>query len=123
MQFGYVERPAHRSKLYDKDRFEVCNHRYSAFCDGSHGAAVLNDCKYGISMNGNALEFRLKTADNIRAFLRVRLPHPTGQVSALDEEGNPVAVSAEWEERTRTLLASYDSHGKAVYITAGWAVL
>ncbi len=62
MQFGYVERPAHRSKLYDKDRFEVCNHRYSAFCDGAHGAAVLNDCKYGISMNGNALELTLLRA-------------------------------------------------------------
>ena len=59
MQFGYVERPAHRSKAYDKDRFEVCNHRYSALCDGAHGAAVLNDCKYGISMNGNALELTL----------------------------------------------------------------
>lgn len=62
MQFGFVERPAHRSKLYDKARFEVCNHRYSAFCDGAHGAAVLNDCKYGISMNGNALELTLLRA-------------------------------------------------------------
>ncbi len=62
IQFGYVERPAHRSKLYDKDRFEVCNHRYSALCDGAHGAAVLNDCKYGISMNGNALELTLLRA-------------------------------------------------------------
>lgn len=62
MQFGYVERPAHRSRAYDKDRFEVCNHRYSALCDGSHGAAVLNDCKYGISMNGNALELTLLRA-------------------------------------------------------------
>ncbi len=64
MQFGFVERPAHRSKLYDKDRFEVCNHRYSALCDGSHGAAVLNDCKYGISMNGNALELTLLRASS-----------------------------------------------------------
>lgn len=62
MQFGFVERPAHRSKPYDKDRFEVCNHHYSAFCDGAHGAAVLNDCKYGISMNGNALELTLLRA-------------------------------------------------------------
>ncbi|MCR5753377.1 MAG: alpha-mannosidase, partial [Acetatifactor sp.] len=62
MQFGYVERPTHRSRLYDKDRFEVCNHRYSALCDGSHGAAVLNDCKYGISMNDNALELTLLRA-------------------------------------------------------------
>ena len=57
-----MERPTHRSKLYDKDRFEVCNHRYSALCDGSHGAAVINDCKYGISMNGNALELTLLRA-------------------------------------------------------------
>ena len=62
IQFGYVQRPAHRSRLYDKDRFEVCNHRYSALCDGSHGAAVLNDCKYGISMNGSALELTLLRA-------------------------------------------------------------
>ncbi len=62
MQFGYVERPTHRSRLYDKDRYEVCNHRYTALCDGSHGAAVLNDCKYGISMNGNALELTLLRA-------------------------------------------------------------
>jgi len=62
IQFGFVERPAHRSRLYDKDRFEVCNHRYSALCEGNHGAAVLNDCKYGISMNGNALELTLLRA-------------------------------------------------------------
>ena len=62
MQFGYVERPAHRSRAFEKDRYEVCNHRYSAFCDGAHGAAVLNDCKYGISMNQNRLELTLLRA-------------------------------------------------------------
>jgi len=59
MQFGYVERPTHRSRQYDKERFEVCNHRYTALRDGSHGAAVLNDCKYGISVNGNSMELTL----------------------------------------------------------------
>lgn len=59
IQFGYIERPTHRSRNYEKDRFEVCNHRYSALCDGAHGAAVLNDCKYGISMNKHALELTL----------------------------------------------------------------
>lgn len=62
MQFGFVERPTHRSRAYDKDRFEVCNHRYSALCDSAHGAAVLNDCKYGISMNGSSLELTLLRA-------------------------------------------------------------
>ena len=59
MQFGYVERPTHRSRQYDKERFEVCNHRYTALRDGSHGAAVMNDCKYGISVNGNSMELTL----------------------------------------------------------------
>ena len=62
IQFGYMMRPTHRSRLYDSDRFEVCNQRYSALCDQNHGAAVLNDCKYGISMNGNALELTLLRA-------------------------------------------------------------
>lgn len=62
IQFGFVTRPTHRSKAYDKDRFEVCNHRYSALADNAHGAAVLNDCKYGISMNKNVLELTLLRA-------------------------------------------------------------
>lgn len=62
MQFGYVERPTHRSTRYAKDRYEVPNHRYTAICDGAHGAAVLNDCKYGISVNGNSMELTLLRA-------------------------------------------------------------
>lgn len=62
MQFGYVKRPTHRSRAYDKDRFEVCNHRYTALCDEGHGAAVLNDCKYGVSMLENAINLTLLRA-------------------------------------------------------------
>ena len=50
IQFGYIMRPAHRSRKYDQDRFEVCNQAYTALFDATHGAAVLNDCKYGVSM-------------------------------------------------------------------------
>lgn len=62
IQFGYVARPTHRSRPCDQDRFEVCNQRYSALCDEGHGAAVLNDCKYGISMEGNSLRLSLLRA-------------------------------------------------------------
>ena len=62
IQFGYVKRPTHRSRQYDKDRFEVCNHRYTALCDESHGAALLNNCKYGISANKNDMELTLLRA-------------------------------------------------------------
>lgn len=62
IQFGYMTHPTHRSRAYDAERFEVCNQRYSALCDQSHGAAVLNDCKYGISMNDNAMQLTLLRA-------------------------------------------------------------
>lgn len=62
IQFGYIERPMHRSRAYEKDRFEVCNHRYSAVCDGGNGFGILNDCKYGISMRDGALELTLLRA-------------------------------------------------------------
>ena len=62
IQFGYMTRPTHRSRSYDTDRFEVCQQRYSALCDQTHGAAILNDCKYGISQIGSALQLTLLRA-------------------------------------------------------------
>ncbi len=62
MQFGYVERPTHRSRAYDQDRFEVCNHRYTALADHSHGCAVFNDGKYGVGVEGNSIELTLLRA-------------------------------------------------------------
>ncbi len=62
MQFGFVRRPTHRSRQYDKDRFEVCNHRYTALCESGRGMAVLNDGKYGVSVNGSAVELTLLRA-------------------------------------------------------------
>lgn len=62
IQFGYVKRPTHRSRPYDADRFEVCNHRYTALCDENRGAAVLNDCKYGVSMQEDTISLTLLRA-------------------------------------------------------------
>ena len=62
MQFGFVERPTHRSRGFDQQRFEVCNHRYTALCDNSHGCAVLNDCKYGVGVEENSIELTLLRA-------------------------------------------------------------
>ena len=62
IQFGYVKRPTHRSRRYDADRYEVCNNRYTAMTEPGRTAAVLNDSKYGISTDGNAMELTLLKA-------------------------------------------------------------
>ena len=62
VQFGYVKRPVHRSYQTDKDRYEVCSHRYTALTDGAHGAAVLNDGKYGVNVVENEIRLTLLKA-------------------------------------------------------------
>ncbi len=59
IQFGQVRRPVHRNYQTDKDRYEVCNHRYTALTDGGAGAAILNDSKYGISLRENTMALTL----------------------------------------------------------------
>ena len=62
IQFGYVKRPTHRSRQSDRDRYEVSNQRYTAVEDGGAGAAVLNDCKYGVNVAGGEIRLTLLKA-------------------------------------------------------------
>ncbi len=62
IQFGYVTRPAHNSTKFSSDRYEVCNHRYSALCEDNRGFAVLNDGSYGISSQRGTLALTLLRA-------------------------------------------------------------
>lgn len=62
IQFGHVRRPTHFSRQYDADRFEVSNHKWSALVEENRGFAILNDCKYGISVHGNSINLTLLRA-------------------------------------------------------------
>lgn len=62
IQFGYIKRPNHKTRRYDADRFEVCNHKWSALCEGGRGAAILNDSKYGISADKGKMSLTLLTS-------------------------------------------------------------
>ena len=59
IQFGHIMRPTHKSRKMDADRFEVCNHAFTALHDATHGCAVLNDCKYGVSMDQSVISLSL----------------------------------------------------------------
>jgi len=62
IQFGHVRRPTHASRFSDTTRFEVCNHKWTALAEESRGAAVLNDCKYGVSVEGGKISLTLLRA-------------------------------------------------------------
>ena len=69
----------------------------------------------------NGVMLRLKTADKIKAFTRVRLPKQPTDIKAIDEDGEAVAVESSWDEETKTLLVSYQSVSKEVCVTGKWA--
>jgi alpha-mannosidase len=62
IQFGHIQRPNHRSRPFDADRFEVCAHKWSALAEAGRGAAILNNSKYGISVRGGTLSLTLLKA-------------------------------------------------------------
>lgn len=62
IQFGYVKRPNHASRPHDADRYEVVQHKWSALTETNRGFALLNDCKYGISVNDNTMSLTLLRA-------------------------------------------------------------
>ncbi len=62
IQFGHIRRPNHKSRPFDADRFEVCNHKWTALMEEGRGAAVLNDCKYGVNVVGNSINLTLLRA-------------------------------------------------------------
>lgn len=62
IQFGYIARPAHASSDWAADRYESCNHRYSALCEENRGFALLNDGIYGVSTGRGELALSLLRA-------------------------------------------------------------
>ena len=59
IQFGHIRRSNHRSTDQEKARFEICNHKYSDMSENSYGIALLNDSKYGLSVNEGSMRLSL----------------------------------------------------------------
>jgi alpha-mannosidase len=62
IQFGYVKRPNHDSRQHDADRYEVCQHKWSAMVEGNRCFSLLNDSKYGVNARGKQLNLTLLRA-------------------------------------------------------------
>ena len=59
IQHGFFDRPTHRNTPYERAQFEVACHRYACLIDSDGGAAVLNDSKYGVRLQGTLIELAL----------------------------------------------------------------
>ncbi len=59
IQFGHVKRPTTRNNTIEQAKFEVVNHKYTDLSESRYGAAILNDCKYGITVEGGNMRLSL----------------------------------------------------------------
>jgi alpha-mannosidase len=62
IQFGHVRRPTHASSPWDAAKFEVCAHRFVDVSEPSFGVAVLNDGRFGHSVQGGGVSVSLLRA-------------------------------------------------------------
>lgn len=64
IQFGHVERPTTRNNSIESAKFEVCNHKWTDLSESRYGVALLNDCKYGISVKDSEMMLTLHRGGN-----------------------------------------------------------
>lgn len=62
IQFGNIERPTHRNTSWDAAKFEVCAHKWADLSEYGYGVSLLNDCKYGYSIEDNVIKLSLLKA-------------------------------------------------------------
>ena len=55
IQFGNVERTLNTNTSWEKAKFEVCGHKWVDVSEYGYGVSLLNDCKYGYSVDDNVL--------------------------------------------------------------------
>ena len=58
-QFGHLERPTHRNTAWEEARFEVPGHAWMDLSEPGFGLAILDDGKFGRSVEGNVLGLSL----------------------------------------------------------------
>lgn len=59
IQYGHIERATTHTTMQDIAKFEVCNHKWTDLSESRFGVAVLNDCKYGVSVHGSDIGLSL----------------------------------------------------------------
>ena len=59
IQYGNVKRATHKNTSWDVARFEVCAHKWMDVSEGNYGFSLMNDCKYGHSVDENSVALTL----------------------------------------------------------------
>ena len=59
VQYGNIRRATHKNTSWDVARFEVCAHKWVDVAEDGFGVALMNDCKYGHSVDERGVALTL----------------------------------------------------------------
>lgn len=59
---GYIKRETHKNTSWQQSRFECCHHKWCDMSETGGGIAIINDGKYGIGLDENAMSLSLLRA-------------------------------------------------------------
>lgn len=65
----------------------------------------------------DAFTLRLRAAEGIHAYTRLRLPGKATKIEGKDETGKAVSIHSAWDGDTRTLLMDYQSGGGTILVS------
>ena len=97
IQFGNIKRTNNTNTMIDTAQYEICAHKWIDLSQADYGVSLLNNCKYGHSVNGNIMDINLlrsttapgETADKgVHEFTYSFYPHEGGtNAGGTDAEG------------------------------------
>lgn len=108
IQFGNVKRSTHTNTSWDFAKFEVCHHKWLDVSEEGYGVSVLNDCKYGVSVQGSDIGLSMlksgiypnpKADQEQHEFMYSILPHKGSW-----KEGRTVAWAYEFNNPMKAIV-------------------
>ena len=112
VQFGNVKRKTHTNTSWDKARFESCAQKWMDFSEGHYGVSLLNDCKYGHSVNDGVIGLTL-----LKSGVE---PHPNADVEVHEFTYSLLPHASGWQE-AGTVAEAYKLNQSAYTVIGGEA--
>ncbi len=112
VQFGNVKRKTHTNTSWDKARFESCAQKWMDFSEGHYGVSLLNDCKYGHSVNDGVIGLTL-----LKSGVE---PHPNADVEVHEFTYSLLPHAETWQE-AGTVQEAYKLNQSAYAVIGGEA--
>ena len=112
VQFGNVKRKTHTNTSWDKARFESCAQKWMDFSEGHYGVSLLNDCKYGHSVNDGTIGLTL-----IKCGVE---PNPNADVEVHEFTYSLLPHAESWQE-AGTVQEAYNINQPAYAVVGGEA--